>query len=103
MSLTSFFCFCVKIFAGIGLRRGCPHRTISDQLVNGGRVARITSVGKSVKCQFKQLMRAHKRWVTFSGAFIVFMTFVVKEGLEQRWQDEAGALTTAKYMYAVRS
>src|SRR5436305_1528193 len=53
--------------------------TIPGNLVNGGVMA-------SFSYRFKHFVKKHERWFTFAGAFIVVMTFVVKEGLGDRWR-----------------
>jgi hypothetical protein len=44
-----------------------------------------------------------KHWMPLLGAFIVFVTFIVKEGFRDHWKDDASALETAQYIYGVQS
>lgn len=41
--------------------------------------------------------------LTFVGALIVFLTFVIKEGLGDRWNHLAEAIDTAQYIYSIRA
>jgi hypothetical protein len=41
----------------------------------------------------------HSHWLTYFGALIVFLTFVVKEGLRERWKDTADAIDRAQHAY----
>jgi hypothetical protein len=50
---------------------------------------------------FKHFVKKHERWLTFTGAFIVFMTFVVKDGLGDRWAHLAEAVDAAEYAYSI--
>jgi hypothetical protein len=52
--------------------------------------------------QFKLFVNRHNRFFTFAGAVIVFFTFVIKDGLHERWKSQAGSLDMAQYFYAVR-
>ncbi|HWY22904.1 MAG TPA: hypothetical protein VNX26_16880 [Candidatus Acidoferrum sp.] len=47
------------------------------------------------------IVRSHL--LTFVGAFIVFLTFVVKEGLGERWKQTADAIDMAQYMYSIQA
>lgn len=38
----------------------------------------------------------------FSGALIVFLTFVIKEGLGEYWRETAGKIDMAQYVYGIR-
>jgi hypothetical protein len=44
-----------------------------------------------------------KHWMPIVGAFIVFMTFIVKEGLREHWKDTADAIDLAEYIYGIRA
>jgi hypothetical protein len=46
-------------------------------------------------------VKKHHQLVVFAGAFIVFMTFIVKEGLGEKWTRNAEVLDTAQYMYSL--
>src|SRR5437870_3075362 len=46
----------------------------------------------STKSPIKRFVHKHQSWLTFAGAFIVFMTFAVKEGLGEHWRATADAL-----------
>jgi len=43
----------------------------------------------SLGYRFKHFVKKHGRWFTFAGAFIVVMTFIIKEGLGERWSSTA--------------
>jgi hypothetical protein len=45
--------------------------------------------------------KKHSHLLVFIGAIIVFLTFVIKEGLGERWKETADAINLAKYFYAV--
>jgi hypothetical protein len=45
------------------------------------------------------MQQKHSHWLVFFGALIVFMTFVVKEGLRERWKDTADAIDRAQHAY----
>jgi hypothetical protein len=45
------------------------------------------------------LLACHSRLLSFVGAVIVFLTFVVKEGLADRWKEDAASVQLARYMY----
>lgn len=38
----------------------------------------------------------------FSGALIVFLTFIIKEGLGEYWRETAGKIDMAQYVYGIR-
>ncbi|MGA2923561.1 MAG: hypothetical protein ABSE28_20855 [Candidatus Sulfotelmatobacter sp.] len=38
----------------------------------------------------------------FSGALIVFLTFIIKEGLGEHWRETAGKIDMAQYVYGIR-
>lgn len=61
-------------------------------------MTRSQSKGRSADAFFKR----HGRLFSFTGAVIVFSTFVVKEGLAERWSEEARALDLAEYVYLIR-
>jgi hypothetical protein len=48
-------------------------------------------------------MKRHSRLISFLGALIVFITFVVKDGLADRWKEQASALDTAEAAYSIWS
>jgi hypothetical protein len=56
----------------------------------------------SFRFRFKRLLRKHERWLTFAGAFIVFVTFVFKEGLGESWRHTAESIDMAQYVYGIR-
>jgi hypothetical protein len=41
-------------------------------------------------------LRDPKHWLPIVGAFIVFITFIVKDGLHERWKDTADAFESAE-------
>jgi hypothetical protein len=47
-------------------------------------------------------MKRHSRLISFLGALIVFVTFIVKEGLADRWKGEASALSALESSFATR-
>lgn len=47
--------------------------------------------------------KRHVRLLSLAGALVVFVTFVVKEGLADRWKEEASAIDMAEYIYAIRA
>jgi hypothetical protein len=47
-------------------------------------------------------VRSPNHWLPLLGALIVFLTFVVKEGLHDSWKATADAITAAQYAYAIR-
>lgn len=54
---------------------------------------------KSLASQFEHYVTKHQRWLTFIGAFIVFVTFITKEGLSDRWRDTAEQMNSARAEY----
>jgi hypothetical protein len=56
----------------------------------------------SPKSDIKRFVHKHESWLTFAGAFIVFITFVVKEGLREHWQATADALNAARYTFELK-
>src|SRR5215467_1757363 len=56
----------------------------------------------SPKSGIKRLVHKHESWLTFAGAFIVFITFVVKEGLGEHWRATADALNAARYTFELK-
>ena len=49
-----------------------------------------------------RLLKAHNLLVTFIGAVIVFVTFVVKEGIRDYWKDTSATIDSALGAYYVR-
>jgi hypothetical protein len=47
--------------------------------------------------------KTHAHLLVFCGALIVFTTFVIKEGLGNRWRERADALANAQSTYAIRN
>jgi hypothetical protein len=47
--------------------------------------------------------KKHARFISFVGALIVFLTFVVKENLLESWKSTAGAYETALSIYSIRA
>jgi hypothetical protein len=47
----------------------------------------------------RALLRKHSRLLVWSGALIVFLTFVFKEGLGQHWRDVSEAISKAQDVY----
>jgi hypothetical protein len=56
----------------------------------------------SPKSGIKRFVHKHQSWLTFAGAFIVFITFVVKEGLREHWQATADSLNAARYTFELK-
>lgn len=56
----------------------------------------------STKSPIKRFVHKHQSWLTFAGAFIVFMTFAVKEGLGEHWRATADALNAARYTFELQ-
>jgi hypothetical protein len=50
----------------------------------------------------KRFMRNRNRLLTYVGAFIVFGTFVVKDGLREHLRDAAGSISAASNVFAIR-
>lgn len=44
-------------------------------------------------------LRAHSHLLVVVGALIVFLTFVIKEGVGEHWRGTAEAIETAEYFY----
>jgi hypothetical protein len=44
-------------------------------------------------------LRTHSQVLVVVGALIVFLTFVIKEGLREHWKGTADAIETAEYFY----
>jgi hypothetical protein len=51
----------------------------------------------------KSFFKRHARFVSFAGALIVFLTFVVKENLLESWKSTATAYDTALSIYSIRA
>jgi hypothetical protein len=45
----------------------------------------------------------HKRWLTFIGALIVFLTFIYNEGVREELKDRSDTLNTAENLFVMRS
>jgi hypothetical protein len=45
----------------------------------------------------------HHKWLPYTGAFIVFCTFIVKEGLGDYWRHLGEQIELAQYMYSLKS
>ncbi len=52
---------------------------------------------------FKRFIKKHEKWLTFAGAFIIFMTFVIKEGLGEHWRRTSEAVDTARYFFLLEN
>jgi hypothetical protein len=50
-----------------------------------------------------QFIKKHEQGFICTGALLVFVTFVIKEGLAEHWRKTAEALDTAQYMHALHS
>jgi hypothetical protein len=55
------------------------------------------------RTRLERFLRRKHHLLTFVGALIVFLTFVIKEGLGDRWNRLAEAIDTAQYIYSVRA
>jgi hypothetical protein len=64
----------------------------------GGRMIAMASL----KNRFKHFFKDPKHLFPFVGALIVFLTFVMKEGLWEHWRETAQTLDTAQYMYELQ-
>jgi hypothetical protein len=51
----------------------------------------------------RSFMKRHSRLISFLGALIVFITFIVKEGLADRWKEDASTLNAAEAAYSIRN
>src|SRR5579862_3953488 len=51
----------------------------------------------------KEFLRSPKHWMPIAGAFIVFFTFIAKEGLGEHWRQVAEAIDTAQYRYSIKA
>lgn len=54
------------------------------------------------KTWFESLLREHKRWFSFAGAAIVFMTFILKDNVREYYRGLASAFDAAESILAVR-
>ena len=50
----------------------------------------------------KSYFKRHNKLISFCGALIVFLTFIIKENLREEWQKTADSLDQAEYFYAVQ-
>ena len=55
----------------------------------------------NLRYRFKTFIRKHHKYLTYSGALIVFLTFVIKEGLGDSWRSTANTIATSQYMYTI--
>jgi len=53
--------------------------------------------------KIESFVRKHSHMFVFFGALIVFLTFVAKEGLANRWEHNAEMINRARDMFALRS
>jgi hypothetical protein len=53
--------------------------------------------------QLKRWCKDRSHLLIFLGALIVFITFIVKEGLRERWQHNAEVIDSAQSAYALRA
>src|ERR1700683_1065423 len=53
--------------------------------------------------KLKAYLRKRHAAFSFAGTLIAFFTFIVKDGLADRWRDQANAIDTAEYFYSVHS
>jgi len=58
---------------------------------------------RSAHYKLRRFVRKHERWLTFAGAFIVVMTFIVKEGLREKWRDTSAAIERVQSIYITAS
>jgi hypothetical protein len=56
----------------------------------------------SLRFRFGRFVKRHDRWLTLVGAFIVFVTFVMKDGLGEKWRGTAETIDMAEYIYGIR-
>src|ERR1700727_1480392 len=49
------------------------------------------------------LLQRHRRFLTFGGAFLVFMTFIFKEGLKEELKNLSDNLENAQRFYILRT
>jgi hypothetical protein len=52
---------------------------------------------------FRALLARHNKFFTLLGAFVVFMTFVVKEGARERLKDKLDSIHSAVDVYKIRN
>src|ERR1051326_7041389 len=57
----------------------------------------------TMRAKIETWCKKHSHLLVFTGALIVFFTFVVKEGLREEWQNTAETIRTAEYFYATRT
>jgi hypothetical protein len=55
----------------------------------------------SKRFNLRKFVRKHNQLFTYVGALIVFLTFVVKEGLKDSWEHRAESIETAEYIKTV--
>jgi hypothetical protein len=51
--------------------------------------------------KLSSFIKRHNRLLSFIGALIVFVTFIVKDNLREHWKGTADAIDMAQYMYAI--
>ena len=51
--------------------------------------------------RLERRFKTHAHLLVFTGALVVFLTYVIKEGLGDHWKATAEAVKEAQYMYAV--
>jgi hypothetical protein len=55
------------------------------------------------QARVKRFLTKHRRVMTFVGALIVFVTFVVKDGVRERLKDLAASINSAESVFAIRN
>lgn len=55
------------------------------------------------EARFKIFFVKHRRLMTFTGALIVFVTFVVKDGLREQLKDLVSSIDSAENVFAIRN
>src|SRR5579862_7929274 len=60
-------------------------------------------VFRSVRFKLRLFFKRHAHLLVFFGALIVFLTFIVKEGLHERWKEDADAIEMAQYVFEIKT
>jgi hypothetical protein len=80
----------------------------SEYNLGGKRLCDRGVVNMADVCKFvpkqesKSFFKRHQQLFSFVGALIVFVTFVIKDNLREKWKGNAEALDSAKTFFALR-
>ena len=66
-------------------------------------LSRRSTIQHNSDGDFRNFLRRHSRILTVLGALIVFVTFVVKEGLRDRGKDLLASVESAQTTFVMRS